>query len=214
MVNAYLEAKIDIDYKIVTFQSSTRAMYSEELTPNAEMLSLPNYLFQWGTKPFNNKAWLLTHTGKQKAVTEDELQEQFVVGDTIKPNPDYNELTEEEAPSRRMHGFDYVITWFNMPSIPSAYLNVNMVNYGPVYSPSLGVIFPSGTLLLNSSRAGRTVSFGGANRYQIETRWSFNPMSWNKFWRVRSMQYEELYLKGTSNQYYNFPSTNFSGLLP
>jgi len=129
------------------------------------------------------------------------------------------DLKPEEAPGKVLIGFDYVVTLFNVVSVPSWVLTlVGCCNSAAVTSPSLGFTFPLQTLLFNPPKISRTVALGGSNRYQISTRYTYRRDGWNKFWRAESNPpaFESMYHKDLPGDviYLNYPTADFSGAIP
>ena len=125
-----------------------------------------------------------------------------------------DELLPEEAPGRLQVGLDYVVTLYNLPSIPTeAVTLIGKSNSGTVTSASLGLTFAAETLLFNPPKISRNVAFGSSNRYTMQTRFTCKPSGWNKFWRSSTQAYESIYVAGGS-EYKNFPPASFANMLP
>lgn len=94
-------------------------------------------------------------------------------------------LKEGEAPGRLMVGFDYVLTRYNVPNIPTAALTlVGHVNQAARTSYMLGLTYPAETLLYNPPTIQKVTSLSGDIVYTITYRFTYAPQTWNKFWRV------------------------------
>lgn len=125
-------------------------------------------------------------------------------------------IKPDEAPGRLVRGLDYVVTWYNFSSIPAVVLTApNHVNLYSVVSASLGLTFDAQTLLFQPPTVTRNVSFNDANRYQLQCRFTWRLGTWNKFWRAETGDYEYIYHKDAGGTpYLNFPTADFSGLVP
>lgn len=128
------------------------------------------------------------------------------------------EVTPEEAPSRLIIGFDYVLRWVGLTTIPIAILGItDHVNDDDVASPSLGVTFPEETLLANAPRISRTVTTGDADKFEMEIRFSYREHGWNQFWNPKTQLYSpQWYIPdgGPAVEYKNYPTYDMSGVLP
>lgn len=172
-------------------QQEDGSYYYEALTPNGEFLKLPP------EDTSLDAAWA------------------FRWGE----EPTSDKLTDEEAPSRLIVGLDYVIRWSRLPSISASVLTiVDHVNNANITSPSLGLTFAAETLLAQSPVVSRTVQ-GDINQtlWDLELRFSYRTQTWNKFWRAKTQEWAEIWLHPKDDdpvQYDNYPSADFSGLLP
>lgn len=124
-------------------------------------------------------------------------------------------LKQEEAPGRLEVGFDYVVTRYRLPTIPSWVLTLNgKCNSGSVVSPSLGLTFASEHLMFNPPAISREVTLDGDNLYTLQTRLTFRGNGgWNYFWRPETGAYEQIYHKD-GGVYKNFIPASFAGVLP
>lgn len=126
-----------------------------------------------------------------------------------------DEIKSAEAPGRLELGFDYVVSLYGLSSIPGAVLSLpGKCNNGSVTSPSLGMTFGDETLLYNPPTISRTVTTEGDSKYTMQTRLTYRPSGWNKFWRPKTASYEAMFHKDGSGAYKNFPPASFSGVLP
>lgn len=129
-------------------------------------------------------------------------------------------VTEEEAPTKLIMGFDYVVKYLRLTSIPAVALTlIDNCNDASVSSPSLGLTFAAETLLYNAPMITRTVTADpGQNYFDMECRWSWRKNGWNKFWRAKtqswSSQWYYDYDTSTATQYKNFPPVSMAGMLP
>lgn len=128
-------------------------------------------------------------------------------GDKLKP---------DEAPGKLLVGLDYVLTYYNMTSIPSAFFTlIDHCNASGVSSTFFGYTFPAETLLYNTPSVSRSTTFSGTGKMTLKVRFTYKPTTWNKFWRSKTSSYEYMYHKdGGGSHYPNFPTGDFSGALP
>lgn len=128
-------------------------------------------------------------------------------------NPtDGDKLIADEAPGKLIVGFDYVQTRYQLSSIPTAILNPGIVNQSTVFAATLGISFAPQTLLYMGSVPSRTIKSDGSAAWNMTSRFSFRAQGWNKFWRAKTQNWEQLYLyKGSS--YNNFQAGNLSAVL-
>ena len=125
-------------------------------------------------------------------------------------------LKKEEAPGRLELGLDYVVTLYNLKSVPGTVLTLRgKSNDAAVKSPSLGLTFDAETLLFNPPKITRKISLGKDNFYTLQMRYTNKPSGWNKFWRAETQSYVEMYhVSGGGTPYKNFPPASFAGLVP
>ena len=173
------------------------ALYAETIEPNGEMVKLnprdrsDRQIFYWG-RPGDVESLLNVS----------------------------DEVTDEEAPTRLIIGFDYVVKWTRLPSIPVAVLDVvDHVNDDTVTSGSLGLTFPAETLLCNAPVISRTVTATGSGSFfSMDIRFSYRKNGWNRYWRAKSQDYVSMFSYDpdamTQERYLNFPLTDLSDLLP
>lgn len=129
---------------------------------------------------------------------------------------DNTQLKAGEAPGRLVIRNVYTVKWTRLSSVPfAAFEAVNHVNDGPVTSPSLGVTFDTGTLLMASAPATRTVTtVANAARFDLTIRLVINPDGWSTFWRAATESYDTFYKNFDDNDYENYPTYDMSGFLP
>jgi hypothetical protein len=179
----YDHAHLTVNFEtadVYEHSSGAKIIYSEEISPTAEMLTLPPDKIRWSNPT----------TGKY-----------------IKP---------EEAPSMLQVGFDYGLTYYNLSSVPTAFLNLTgLCNNDFVPSSFFGVSFPLETLLYNPPTVSRSVSLSAsASRYTLRSRLTFKSGTWNRFWNIDTGNWEYMYRDGDPNPIKNYPPSNFAGILP
>ena len=128
---------------------------------------------------------------------------------------DGEELKENEAPGRLFITCDYVLSRYGLTSLPSAVFSlIGCVNNAQFVSPTLGWTFAAQTLLFNPPTASRKVSTEFESLvWDITIRMTYNPNTWNKFWRADTQQWETIKIIGGST-YNNYTPANFGALLP
>lgn len=201
-LNVYSQADIVMNFKRSIgspvpggSETNPEAIYFETITPNGEMLKLP-------PEDTSEKADVL-----KKWV--------FRWGEAIGAD----KVTADEAPTRLAIGLDYVVRWSRLSSVPAIVLDmIDHVNSGDVVSPSLGLTFPSETLLSQAPVISRTVTADtDSNFFDVEARWSYRRATWNKFWRVKTGTWEEMWIHPKIEAravYKNYPLLDMSDILP
>lgn len=209
-INSYTKAEILIDFALVSGEGPSGGtpgtpggessedgvvVYTERVEPNGEMLKLP---------PSNLEAV----TGQWK----------FLWGPTLATAAP---VTAEEAPTRLIVGFDYVIRWIGLTTVPNAFYDaVNHVNSDTVVVAG-GKSCAAGTLLCQSPVISRSVvSNVDSNKWDVEARFSYRKDGWNKFWNPLTGTFQSMYRHynleaiPAVSLYENFPSTAFASMLP
>lgn len=126
---------------------------------------------------------------------------------------DGDKLEAQEAPGRLLIGMDYVLTRFNVDSVPVAILNnVGTVNQGSVAAQLLGLTFQAETALLMPTTPQRTIDAQGNGKWTLPIRFSIRPQGWNKFWRAKTQNWESIY-KVDGGEYKNYPTSNMAAIL-
>jgi hypothetical protein len=129
---------------------------------------------------------------------------------------DGDELTDDEAPGKLIRKLDYVLTRHNVTTVPSDVLSlVGYVNNAAVSPTTSGISawsFAAETLLYTPPTMSRTIDSAGASKWKVTLRFSYQPWTWNKFWRADTQAWSEIYVAGGA-VYKNYPSGNFSTLL-
>lgn len=130
-------------------------------------------------------------------------------------SPGVDPLTDAEAPGKLIIGLDYILTMYNIATIPAHVLtHPGKVNSGSVSSTSLGLSFAAETLLYNPPVVSRTVSIGGSNRYTIQYRFSYRAQTWNQYWRSKTGAFAQVKKKADGSDYDSYATASFSGIVP
>ena len=104
----------------------------------------------------------------------------------LNPNyPSVNQMiSENEAPSMRLLGMDYGITFYKVKTLPVWLLTyLGCVNNAPVASKLLGLTFPPGTLMFDTPNMSRKWNFVDFPYWQVEFKLKFRASGWNCYWR-------------------------------
>lgn len=124
-----------------------------------------------------------------------------------------DELEPQEAPGKLQIGMDYVLTRYNVTSIPAAILNnVGTVNASAISSYLLGLNFAAETALLCPVTPNRQIDASGTGKWTLPVRFSIKPSGWNRFWRAKTQSYEEIWL-ADGGVYKSYPLSNMASLL-
>lgn len=119
-------------------------------------------------------------------------------------------LLENEAPGKIVRGIDLVYTQFEVSAIPIAILALpSCCNNTPLAIPVIGLTFAAETLLYQPPGIEKRITVDQKEKWKLTHRLSFKPTGWNKFWRAKTQQYEEMYYKGSSTPYKNYPPASF-----
>lgn len=126
-------------------------------------------------------------------------------------------LTAAEAPYRSDMGLALKRTVYGLAALSADLLTIpGKVNNAAYASVSLGLTFPTGTLLFGKPVAERTVNTNGDKRWNLTTSMAYKEKTWNKFWRTDKAgddKYDEIYGKTAATVYKNFPSASFANFL-
>ncbi len=142
-------------------------------------------------------------------------------GQTIPLNPDMLKwqtsgvvLDPTEAPSVFLPGFDYVVTYYHLLSVPAAaYTMMRSSNASAVASWLLGVSFAAETLMYMRPKVVRSFDPGLLNLFKLTYRFGFNPQGWNVYYDVTANIWDGIKnLDGTLIKPH--PLANFSLLVP
>jgi len=124
-----------------------------------------------------------------------------------------------EAPAKILRGLDYVLTKYNLASIPAAALTlVGCCNNATVTASTLGLTFAAETLLFNPPTIQRKVSLGASPslKWTATYRLTYNAGGWNKFWHSRATTplWDSLLVFNGSTYvpYKHYPPAAFSGI--
>lgn len=123
-------------------------------------------------------------------------------------------LKPEEAPGKQLRGLNYVRTLSKVsPPLDSAILDlVGKVNASTVTSTSLGLSFPSETLLYKPPSLSRTLPVDPEDTdlaWNITLRFGYKEGGWNKFWRASTGIWDEIKCMKTDAIYKNYPTGDF-----
>lgn len=122
-------------------------------------------------------------------------------------------LEAAEAPGKLIIGADYTQTRYNLSSIHSDYLSlIGHTNNAAHTAQLLGVTFAIDTLLFNPPSTNRTIKSNGTGLWTLSSTFTYKPTEWNKFWRAKEQQFEEMYILGDS-RYFNYPQGSFANIL-
>jgi hypothetical protein len=129
-------------------------------------------------------------------------------GDPLKP---------EEAPGRFMPKLKLVRRIYRVETLPSNALSaIGKCNIASYASPLLGVTFPVETLVYGEPSLERTISTTGSDGWNYTQQWTYDPNTWNKYWRPETQSWEYIYMitaSGTAVPWKCYEPTDFSGLL-
>jgi hypothetical protein len=141
--------------------------------------------------------------------TLDHTKFRWKTGDAAKAK-----LLPNEAPARPRSSIDYVLTRYQMTSVPSyAFDYLNNVNAAPVVASAWGYTFPAGTLLFGEPDISRRVNLDlNAFGFDVSYRMTYNPNGWNRFFRPDIGDYDEMVNRETGEVYKPFPEANFEVL--
>ena len=125
-----------------------------------------------------------------------------------------DQLSEEEAPGRLVRLINLVRTEMYVQGLNQNILSLmGSVNNAPVTSSLLfGLSFDTETLLLAPPTINRKISGFGVQQYDQITKWSYNPVGWNTYYRAKTGNYERIYVAGSSSAYYSYPLQDHSVL--
>lgn len=122
-------------------------------------------------------------------------------------------LHENEAPGRQRATLALSRTERLLSSIHTDHLTlVGHTNDTLYHSDVLGLDFDIDTLLFQPSRIGSVTDTTGAVKYTLTKSFVWQPDGWNKYWRAKTQQAEEIFIAGGA-RYYNFPQADFSNIL-
>jgi len=128
-------------------------------------------------------------------------------------------VEEGEKPSKILRGLDYVLTKYNLASIPAAALTlVGCCNSAAVTASTLGLTFAAQTLLFNPPTIQRKVSLGSSPslKWTATYRLTYNAGGWNKFWVAHDNPpvWDTLQVHTGAGyvDYVQYPPADFSGI--
>jgi hypothetical protein len=125
-------------------------------------------------------------------------------------------LREEEAPGRLQRGFNYTISQVDMtPPLAASYVAlIGSVNNAAFTSPRLGFQFAAETLLYAPPSISRKTNSAGVVKLDVTRKFTYNPNTWNKFFRAKTGTWDFLYLAGSATPFKPYPTANLTPVLP
>lgn len=125
-------------------------------------------------------------------------------------------LEESEAPARQAHGMDYIVSHLNVnPTIgPYTIFDSVVLLVGKVNNANVAMRFLPYTIGTEKMLClNPLVTRNGVGLFDYTYAFSIFQEGWNKFWRAKTLAYEQIYVKGSpATLYRNFPLGNFSPL--
>lgn len=117
-------------------------------------------------------------------------------------------LKEREAPSRQLHGFTWVVTRHKvaLPVAEEVRTWANTINTNPVTAPSINFYFPAKTLLYTNPITTRLDGEFG----RVKMPFSYRAAGWDKFWNVKTGEYETIEAIDGAGTYINYPDQPFA----
>lgn len=125
-------------------------------------------------------------------------------------------LLEAEAPGKLVRGLTLCRTMYEVPALPATLLTeCGKVNGSPYTSSLLGLTFATETLLFTPPFTRRTITTAGSDGFTVDLKFMYKPETWNKFWRSKTQQYEEIFdiEKSPPAPHKNNPVGNFAAFL-
>lgn len=121
----------------------------------------------------------------------------------------------EQVGHRQVFG-NYELTYYRLPALPNAVLtHQGASNNAPVASYTLGLTFPTETLILLGSPADRNLSSGFTRGWQLTYAFGIRPHGANNFWRAETQKWEPIFEQRHGGaQYKPYTPMNFSLLIP
>lgn len=222
--NAYISALIDLTFGWLQLDDQGpggdgAAYYSETLSPIGEMIKLKS------TEDDGPFFW------------DSDANDEPSLGALVvpEPPPDVNSenVNEEEAPSKLIIGYDYVMRWHRLSSVPAEVLTmIDHVNDRAVFSPTFGLTFNTDTLLLTAATITQEFSASTTSpvKKTLELHFGWRQNGWNRYWRPMYEQFEKMWFPNPDWDpdeydaeipatwpyvaYYNYPRGDFSAMLP
>lgn len=125
-------------------------------------------------------------------------------------------LLEEEAPGKLEIKLNLVRQIFKVPT-PLSTLTLSATGkvHNAIYSsPLLGLDFAAETLLYLEPSFERTLRNDGSDGVNYTQKWSIKPEGWNKYWRAKTKQYEEIFETSEGGSAYkSYEPADLSALL-
>jgi len=130
-------------------------------------------------------------------------------------SPSGDPLLEGEAPGRQMRSMNLVRTMKKLTAIPTEVLTlagyVNDAAYASTILPGLNFVKES--LLYASPAMSHTITTAGDEGWDLTMKYAYLPQTWNKYFRAKTGQYEEMYEVSDSSPYKSYPLGDFTPLL-
>lgn len=157
-------------------------------------------------------------------------QEENLIDETLEPTVEFlthdhkrfrwgsltgDPLLEAEAPATQFKGLNLVRTYHRQSSIPSMVIDtaVGSVNDADYTSSLLGLTFNEEGLLFQPPTLSRSITTAGSKGWKIVLKFSYKPQGWNKFFRAKSNDWEEIVDAETGAVFKPYPPEDFSTLL-
>lgn len=123
-------------------------------------------------------------------------------------------LQDAEAPGKQIEVLKLSRSEPLVNAIHSDHLSVpGKVNDVAYTSAILGLTFDPETLLMEAPVVERTVASDGTERYNLAKTFLYRENGWNKFWRAKTGQWEEIWSVALGAVYKNYPVTSFTNVL-
>ena len=125
-------------------------------------------------------------------------------------------LLKNEAPGKLYKGLNLIRTIYDVASpLPTTLLTLpGAVNDADYVSSLLGLTFPEETLLFTPPKMDRSITTAGAEGWTLQLKFVYKAAGWNKFWREKTEDWEDMYLiNGGGAAYKNYPLEDFSDFL-
>lgn len=128
---------------------------------------------------------------------------------------DGDPLTEKEAPGRQRFSLVLSRTIYKLaPPLNAGLLTlVGYVNDAAYTSELLGLTFALETLLFQPTSISRTITTAGDPACNVALKFAFNPNTWNKYYRAKTGEFEEIWNVETEEVEKQYPTGDFSWAL-
>lgn len=121
-------------------------------------------------------------------------------------------LREEEAPGKLVRGINFVRTELNKTTLaPELISLIGSVNSSAVVGSIVSFTYAAGTLLYAPPSISYKKDSGGATKFDITKKFTYNANGWNKFFRSSSASWQAIYLAG-GGVYNSYPEVDLSAL--
>lgn len=127
-------------------------------------------------------------------------------------------INADEAPSLLIPAHDYILTFHKLLTVPIEVITLEgYVNNSPFSTYTLGLTYPTGTLLFAGGSPQRKVTTTAVEAFTMTLRFKYRRTGWDKFWRQGAADpttaWQSIYHK-KSGLHLNYPLANFAALLP